>query len=198
MRNIEVSVSNGAPGARPERIFIVGAYYDAARGAPQAGRTGHPRGSGAAAVLELARLLKTMQPSRGTEVKFVFFVNEAAPADAGRAMGAMGAGNFIAFAGTLESSARVRHALAAFKGYAGVPDGGLAAPSHALGMSLSGHSSYQGQGYPALLITDTAFLRYPYHRTDEPLPDELEYAGMARVLEGLARTIDALAGAARM
>ena len=53
VRNIEVSVSNTAPGARPERIFIVGAHYDSARGAPGA----NDNGSGSAAVLELARVL---------------------------------------------------------------------------------------------------------------------------------------------
>ncbi|WP_267877554.1 M28 family peptidase [Massilia sp. IC2-477] len=236
VRNIEVSVSNTVAGAKPERIFIVGAHYDSARGAPGA----NDNGSGTAAVLELARLLKTMQPSRGTEVKFVFFVNEEPPYFMGEEMGSMqharelrqsgqnvagaliletigwysqeknsqklppglekqypSTGNFIAFVGTLESSALVRQALAAFRAQSDFPAEGLAAPAHVMGVTLSDHSSYNRHGYPALMITDTAFLRYPYYHTAEDTPDKLDYGSMARVVKGLARTIDSLAGAAR-
>ena len=237
VRNIEVSVSNMAAGARPERIFIIGAHYDSARGAPGA----NDNGSGTAAVLELARLLKTMRPSRGTEVKFVFFVNEEPPWFMGEEMGSMqharalqqagqkvagaliletigwysGAansqrlppglekhypttGNFIAFVGTLESSALVRQTLAAFREHSDFPAEGLAAPAHVMGVTLSDHSSYNRHGYPALMITDTAFLRYPYYHTAEDTPDKLDYASMARVVKGLARTVESLAGAVRM
>lgn len=236
VRNIEVSVSSAAPGAKPERIFIVGAHYDSARGAPGA----NDNGSGTAAVLELARLLQTMRPSRGTEVKFVFFVNEEPPFFMGEEMGSMqharelrkngqnvegaliletvgwysqeknsqklppglekhypSTGNFIAFVGTLESSALVRQALAAFKAQSDFPAEGLAAPAHVMGVTLSDHSSYNRQGYPALMITDTAFMRYPYYHTAEDTPEKLDYVSMARVVKGLARTIESLAGAAR-
>ncbi len=236
VRNIEVSVSNTVASAKPERIFIVGAHYDSARGAPGA----NDNGSGTAAVLELARLLKTMQPGRGTEVKFVFFVNEEPPFFTGEEMGSMqharalkrgghnvagaliletigwysqeknsqklppglekqypSTGNFIAFVGTLESSALVRQALAAFRAQSDFPAEGLAAPAHVMGVTLSDHSSYNRHGCPALMITDTAFLRYPYYHTAEDTPDKLDYASMARVVKGLARTIDALAGATK-
>lgn len=180
-RKIEVSVSNPAPGAKPERIFIVGA---------------NGNGSGTAAVLELARLLKTMQPRRGTEVRFVFFVNEEPPSQPpGLEQHYPSTGNFIAFVGTLESSALVRQALAAFKARPDFPAEGLAAPAHVMGVTLSDHSAYNRHGYPALMITDTAFLRYPYYHTAQDTPDKPDYAGMARVVKGLARTIDSLAGA---
>lgn len=205
VRNIEVSLSNTVPGARPERIFIVGARHDPAL----AGRADGEHGSGTAAVLELARLLKGMRPSRGTEVKFVFLVKEEAagrPARAGAAAPWLeqhipDSGDFIAFVGTLESSATVRRALAAFQADTDSLAQGLATPSHAMGVTLSDHSSRPGNGSPALLITDTAFLHYPYYRTvqeSEPAsPRERDYAGMARVLEGLARTIESLAGRIR-
>lgn len=208
VRNIEVSVSNTAPGVRPERIFIVGARHDPAHAGPD------EHGSGSAAVLELARLLKDMRPSRGTEVKFVFLLKEEARAPARAPAGAPlpwterhtpDSGDFIAFMGTLESSAVVRQALAAFKADADSLAQGLATPSHAMGVTLSDHASGQGKGSPALMITDTAFLHYPYHRTAQasaqdrarPRPQERDYTGMARVLEGLARTIESLAGTTR-
>jgi len=234
VRNIEVSVSNVAAGKRPDRIFIVGAHYDSAQGAPGA----NDNGSGTAAVLELARLLKTMRPSVGTEVRFVLFVNEEPPYFMGEEMGSMvhaaemkrqgqnvkaalvletmgyytdkpntqrlppglegrypGTGNFIAFVGTLESSSLVREALAAFRASTDFPAHGLAAPAHTTGVTLSDHASYNRHGYPALMITDTAFMRYPYYHTAEDTPDKLDYEGMARVVDGLAKTIVALAGA---
>jgi Zn-dependent M28 family amino/carboxypeptidase len=229
VRSIEVSVSGVAPHAQPERIFIVGAHV-AAGNAP-----GADNGSGAAAVLELARLLRRMQPLQGTELRFVFFVNEdpsltvgahagAAPetrrarrqagagslvlASTGRVAPARDgqritpeldgqypdSGNFIAFVGTRASSATVRQALAAFRSSPDDPAEGLAVPSYIEGVTLSGHAPLGRAGYPALMITDTAFLRYPYYHTGQDSDDQPDYEDMARVVKGLARTIGALAG----
>lgn len=236
VRNIEVSVANVAPKAKPARIFIVGAHYDSAPGAPGA----NDNGSGTAAVLELARLLKDVRPSQGTEVKFVFFVNEEPPWLSGELrgeeMGSMqharqlhedgqhveGAlvletigwysqrrhsqklppglegrypdvGNFIAFVGTVQSSRLVQDALSAFRAASDFPAHGLAAPAYVQGVTLSDHSSYNRFGYPAIMITDTAFMRYPYYHTAEDTPEKLDYESTARVVKGLARTITALA-----
>jgi hypothetical protein len=236
VRNIEVSIANVDQGAKPARIFIVGAHYDSAPGAPGA----NDNGSGAAAVLELARLLKDMHPTRGTELKFVFFVNEEPPYFMGDDMGSVrharqlheeqqnveGAliletigwysqarhsqklppglegrypdtGNFIAFVGTLASSRLVQQALAAFRAGSDFPAQGLAAPAYVEGVTLSDHASYNRFGYPAIMITDTAFMRYPYYHTAEDTPDKLDYDSVARVVQGLARTVEALAGARR-
>jgi hypothetical protein len=186
---IEASISNVAPHAKPARIFIVGAHYDPA-GADD-------NGSGAAAVLELARLLKDMRPSHGTEVKFVFFAGENGDPDAA----SPDAGNFIAYVGTLESARLVQDALSAFRAVADSPVHGLAAPAYVQGVTLSDHSSYERFGYPAVIITDTAFIRYPYYKmkdSAESPPDKPDYGSTARVVSGLAHTIAALAGAARM
>lgn len=233
VRNIEVSVANLEKGKKPARIFIVGAHYDSAPGAPGA----NDNGSGTAAVLELARLLKDMRPSQGTELKFVFFVNEEPPWFMGNEMGSMrharqlhdegqhveGAliletigwysqarhsqklppgleghypdtGNFIAFVGTLASSALVQDALSAFRAGSDFPAQGLAAPAYVQGVTLSDHASYNRFGYPAIMITDTAFMRYPYYHTAQDTPDKLDYASVARVVQGLAHTIESLAG----
>ena len=237
VRNIEVSVANTRAGKSPERIFIVGAHYDSARGAPGA----NDNGSGTAAVLELARLLKRMRPSHGTEVKFVFFVNEEPPYFRGEGMGSWqharelrrrsqpveaaliletigyysnardsqryppglaklypNAGNFIAFVGTLDSSALVRKTLASFKAASSFPAEGLAAPAFVEGVTFSDHWSYNQHGYPAIMITDTAFMRYPYYHTAQDTPDKLDYASMARVVEGLARVIEKMAAPVQM
>jgi len=106
-------------------------------------------------------------------------------------------GNFIAFVGTLESSRLVQDSLAAFRSVSDFPAHGLAAPAYVQGVTLSDHSSYKRFGYPAIMITDTAFMRYPYYHTAEDTPDKIDYQSTARVVAGLARTIVALAGEAR-
>ncbi|GAB3438212.1 M28 family peptidase [Massilia solisilvae] len=169
--NVEVSLANLGADARPDRIFIIGARYGAAPGA-------NNDGSGTAAVLELARLLKTMHPSRGTEIRFAFFVDD----------GSADSGNFIAFVGARASSHLVAQALAAFRAGPDLPAQGLAAPAYVQGLTLS------GPGYPALMLTDTAFLRSPYYDTASDTTDKLDYTSMARAVAGLSRAIAALAG----
>lgn len=182
---LEASTSNVArvdgKAARPVRVFVIGARRDA---------------GGVAAVLELARLLKDLRPGPGTELRFVFFAD--APAADMMGAGGDGAGSFIAFAGTLDAARSVQGALAAFQAAAGPPTHGLAAPDYAQGVTLSSHAACDRSGYPALMVTGTAFGRYPYYQAEDDTGDSADdddYAGAARVLNGLARTLAALAGA---
>lgn len=187
---LEAAVSNLAPGMQPSQVFIVGA---------QLGPDGNV---GAAAVLELARAVRDLRPAYGTEIRFVFFMHDetSAPADGMAVAGRRDGGNFMAFVGTRESSQRVRQALAALRSDPMLSRQGLAAPAHVMGLTLSGHGSH-GNG-PALVITDTGFLRFPYFQTQagpgdprEMVQDRNDYDGMARIVSGLAGTLSALAGA---
>jgi len=188
---IEVSVANPAAPGKPARLFIIGARYDAA------GRIDDD-GSGSAAVLELARLLKGLHPSAGTEVKFVF--SESA-ADRG---GSGNGGSFIAFVGAPAASSRVQDALSAFQATSAAPARGLAAPAYVQGVTLSAHRNGGQAGGPAVVITESAFRRYPYRRAVQGMQDtqdtqdSADYDGVARVVAGLANTITALAAARRM
>jgi hypothetical protein len=49
-------------------------------------------------------------------------------------------------------------------------------------------------GYPALMVTDTAFHRYAYYHAALDTPEKLDYDAMAEVVEGLQHAIAALAG----
>ena len=73
VRNLEVS--RRGPGSGEPRLVVVGAHYDSAQGAVGA----DDNGSGVAALLELARFLKTLEPAEGIEVRLVFYVNEELP-----------------------------------------------------------------------------------------------------------------------
>jgi hypothetical protein len=53
--------------------------------------------------------------------------------------------------------------------------------------------SFWRAGYPALMITDTAFYRYPHYHRATDTPERLRYPEMARVVAGLARALAALA-----
>jgi len=72
VRNIEVSRAGPGPS---ERLIVIGAHYDSKEGAVGA----NDNGSGVAALLELARFLKTVQVAEGAEVQLVFYVNEELP-----------------------------------------------------------------------------------------------------------------------
>jgi Zn-dependent M28 family amino/carboxypeptidase len=103
-------------------------------------------------------------------------------------------GNFIGFVSNLGSRALLKRAVAAFRGVSDFPLEHLAAPAIVPGVAWSDQLSFWRAGYPGVMVTDTALFRYPhYHRADDT-PDKLDYARLARVVEGLAamlRTLDA-------
>jgi Zn-dependent M28 family amino/carboxypeptidase len=102
-------------------------------------------------------------------------------------------GNFVGFVGNLQSRALVRRCVGAFRRTTSFPSEGLAAPGFITGIGWSDHSSFWEQGYPAVMVTDTAFFRYaPYH-THSDTPDKLSFDRMARVVAGVARVVEELA-----
>ena len=85
-------------------------------------------------------------------------------------------------------------ALASFRRHADCPSEGVAAPAQIPGVDWSDHWSFNEQGYPAFMVTDTALYRYPWYHQAEDTPDKLDYERLARVVRGLhAMSLD-LAG----
>ena len=66
------------------------------------------------------------------------------------------------------------------------------APGFIPGIDFSDHLSYWEQGYPALMVTDTAFYRNPRYHTSDDTPDTLDYERMALVVDGLVAAVRAL------
>jgi Zn-dependent M28 family amino/carboxypeptidase len=62
------------------------------------------------------------------------------------------------------------------------------------GVGWSDHWAFWQEGYPALMVTDTAPFRYPYYHTPHDTSDKLDYARMARVVAALADVVLELAG----
>jgi Zn-dependent M28 family amino/carboxypeptidase len=98
-------------------------------------------------------------------------------------------GNFVAFLGLTSSRALVRRTVASFRTHAPFPSVGGTAPRLIPGVDWSDHWSFEQVGIPALMITDTALLRYPYYHTPADSPDKVDYDRLARVVSGLERVI---------
>ena len=84
VRNIDATIEPPAEKLDPE-VIVVGAHYDSASGTPGA----NDNGSGAAAVIELARLLRDLDHKSGKRIRFVLFVNEEPPYFMTEAMGSL-------------------------------------------------------------------------------------------------------------
>lgn len=102
-------------------------------------------------------------------------------------------GNFIAFVSNLRSRRQLRRAVAAFKACSAFPCESLASPAIVPGVSWSDQLSFWRAGYPALMVTDTAFYRNRHYHSPLDTPEKLGYAEMARVVDGLAGTLAVLA-----
>jgi Zn-dependent M28 family amino/carboxypeptidase len=101
--------------------------------------------------------------------------------------------DFIAFVGDLGVRHLVRKAISLFRQHTAFPSEGVAAPAVIPGVSWSDHWSFRRHGYRAIMITDTAFYRYPDYHLPTDTPEKLDYERMARVATGLAAMLRALA-----
>jgi Zn-dependent M28 family amino/carboxypeptidase len=104
------------------------------------------------------------------------------------------AGHFIAFVSNLRSRRALADLVRAFKAGSDFPAEKLASPAFVPGVSWSDQLSFWREGYPAVMVTDTAFYRYRHYHQPTDTPDRLDYARMARVVDGLARAVRTLAG----
>jgi len=102
-------------------------------------------------------------------------------------------GNFIGFVGNTGSRSLVRRAVKAFRQSAEFPSEGVAAPSGLTGVGWSDQWSFWQQGYKAIMVTDTAPFRYPYYHQGGDTPEKVNYNRLARVVQGLQKTILKLA-----
>ena len=103
-------------------------------------------------------------------------------------------GDFIAFVSNLKSRRALREVVAAFKAHSDFPAESLASPAFVPGIAWSDQLSFWREGYAAVMVTDTAFYRYPYYHSALDTPEKVCCAEMARVVDGLAKMLAALAG----
>lgn len=94
-------------------------------------------------------------------------------------------GNFIGLVGRLGDFFVTRRAKAIMAGATDIPVFSINAPVFVPGVDFSDHLNYWKEGFPALMITDTAFYRNPnYHRAGDTW-ETLDYRRMAKVVQSV-------------
>ncbi|MDE2058280.1 MAG: M28 family peptidase [candidate division NC10 bacterium] len=101
--------------------------------------------------------------------------------------------NFIAFVSNFRSRVLMRRAAQAFRHASDFPLEHVATFFFIPGVAWSDHWSFWRQGYPAFMVTDTAFYRYPHYHTSHDTPEKLAYPELTRLTAGLAETFTTLA-----
>jgi hypothetical protein len=102
-------------------------------------------------------------------------------------MGYSSAGNFIMFVGMYESRALVRRCVGEFRRTTEFPCHGVAASILVPFVGASDHWGFWKCGYPSLMVTDTAPLRYRHYHMATDTPEKVDYERAARVVGGIGR-----------
>jgi len=97
-------------------------------------------------------------------------------------------GNFIGFVGNFGSHSLLHGCVRTFRETTRFPSEGVLAPELITGIGWSDHWSFWQEGYPALMVTDTAPFRNPHYHQPTDTPDRLDYGRLARIVSGL-RTV---------
>ncbi len=117
--------------------------------------------------------------SRPKSQKFLFPLNFFYPQRA----------NFIGFVSNFSSRALLRKCIVSFRKQVSFPSEGIIAPSWFAGVCWSDHLSFWKQGYPAIMVTDTALFRYSHYHGASDRADKIDYPSYARVVLGLVKVI---------
>jgi hypothetical protein len=103
-------------------------------------------------------------------------------------------GNFIGFVGNTSSRDLVLKVVSSFRRHVRFPSEGGALPGFIPGIGLSDQWAFWQQGYPGIMVTDTALFRYPYYHTPNDTPDKVQYERLARVVVGMEGVVADIAG----
>ncbi len=103
-------------------------------------------------------------------------------------------GNYLVVAGNLSQWRLARKITAHMKGATPLPVFAITAPRFVPGIDLSDHRSYWRHGFPAVMVTDTAFYRNLAYHTPQDTPDRLDYTRMAWAVAAVEQAVLALAG----
>jgi Zn-dependent M28 family amino/carboxypeptidase len=102
-------------------------------------------------------------------------------------------GNFLAAVGNPRSWRLVWSFRRGFKKASRFPLFSIVLPERIHDIRRSDNSSFWDQGYPALMLTDTSYLRNPHYHQTTDTPETLDYDRMAQVTIGVAGALRYLA-----
>jgi Zn-dependent M28 family amino/carboxypeptidase len=101
-------------------------------------------------------------------------------------------GNFIGVCGNEASRKLLQTVTQALKTVPELPVESIAVPGNGEllpEIRLSDHSSFWDRNYPALMITDTSFLRNPHYHQPTDTPQTLDYPFLAKVTAGVGEAV---------
>ncbi|MEM7348817.1 MAG: M28 family peptidase [Chloroflexota bacterium] len=103
-------------------------------------------------------------------------------------------GNFIAVIGRLNGGADTRYVKRVMRRTTDLPVYSFNVPPQLIpGVDFSDHLNYWRHDYPAVMVTDTAFLRNRHYHTPDDTLEKLDYDRMAKVVVGVYEVIVELA-----
>jgi Zn-dependent M28 family amino/carboxypeptidase len=94
-------------------------------------------------------------------------------------------GNFIGFVSNFRSGRAMKRLAQAFRANSDFPLETTATFPFIPGIGWSDHRSFWIEGYPAVMITDTAFHRYKHYHLPSDTPDKIAFPQFTRVTSGL-------------
>jgi Zn-dependent M28 family amino/carboxypeptidase len=94
-------------------------------------------------------------------------------------------GNFLGIVSDFRSRAAMRRVANAFRAHSDFPLETVSTFRWVPGVSWSDHRAFWRFGYPAVMVTDTAFYRYRHYHAASDTPDKIVYPALARVTVGL-------------
>jgi Zn-dependent M28 family amino/carboxypeptidase len=98
-------------------------------------------------------------------------------------------GNFIVVVGKSGQEEIVEKVKRCMQANAEIDVQSINAPTSITGIDFSDHRNYWAQGYPAVMINDTSFLRNPhYHQLSDTI-DTLDFSRMMEVVRGVYGTV---------
>ena len=98
-------------------------------------------------------------------------------------------GDFIAFVAMTGSRDLMQALIGSFRQHTKFPTVGGVAPGFIPGIDWSDHWSFEQFRYPAVMITDTAYFRYPHYHKPTDTPDKVDVERLARITHGVERMV---------
>lgn len=98
-------------------------------------------------------------------------------------------GNFIGIVGNIRTRKLVKIVQQAMRDGCNIAVESLSAPGFLPPLFFSDHSSFWKFGFPAVMITDTAFLRNPNYHLPTDTDDTLNYGFLTEVIKGLYNAV---------
>ncbi|MDT0634221.1 M28 family peptidase [Spectribacter hydrogenooxidans] len=101
-------------------------------------------------------------------------------------------GNFVGLIGRWRDRPLMQQVQAGMRAGGDVPVHYLASPLDFPGLDNSDHRNYWPHGWPAAMVTDTAYYRNPNYHTRFDIPGTLDYQRMAALVPALAAAVRSL------